>query len=262
MRSAKLAPWLLLAALLGCQLIVDPKPEQMGELDADVDDITGDSSDAGSGDSTLTCASVLCREGTVCIETKSGPQCVRHEENDDEPAACAATTCPVNHRCVETREGAVCEPLSDCTSFRCEEGQHCKMIHPPCAPPQDGLSLPSACKPFPQCVDDGPQDPPRSCAVVLCKEGTYCDDSSGVAECVPSDVCAGVRCDKGYHCEPVEVVCVRAPCPPVPECVPDEKGMRCGPNVCAKGQVCCNESCGICTPPDGACIDLYCGPES
>jgi hypothetical protein len=24
------------------------------------------------------------------------------------------------------------------------------------------------------------------------------------------------------------------------------------------GQVCCNESCGICTPPDGVCIMIAC----
>ncbi|KAL2757300.1 hypothetical protein ACRALDRAFT_1060710 [Sodiomyces alcalophilus JCM 7366] len=35
-------------------------------------------------------------------------------------------------------------------------------------------------------------------------------------------------------------------------------GERCGPTVCDKGQVCCNSSCGICTPPGGVCIQLYC----
>ena len=35
---------------------------------------------------------------------------------------------------------------------------------------------------------------------------------------------------------------------------------RCGPALCPAGQVCCNESCGICTPPDGACILIACVP--
>ncbi len=35
-------------------------------------------------------------------------------------------------------------------------------------------------------------------------------------------------------------------------------GVSCGPVTCAVGMVCCNESCGICTPPDGSCIDLAC----
>jgi hypothetical protein len=37
-------------------------------------------------------------------------------------------------------------------------------------------------------------------------------------------------------------------------------GSPCGPSTCQEGQVCCNESCGICTPPDGACTMQYCSP--
>lgn len=33
---------------------------------------------------------------------------------------------------------------------------------------------------------------------------------------------------------------------------------RCGPHACPQGQVCCNSSCGICTPPGGACIQIAC----
>ncbi|TLD15716.1 uncharacterized protein PgNI_00753 [Pyricularia grisea] len=36
-------------------------------------------------------------------------------------------------------------------------------------------------------------------------------------------------------------------------------GVACGKNTCAAGEVCCNSSCGICTPPDGACIMMFCG---
>lgn len=34
--------------------------------------------------------------------------------------------------------------------------------------------------------------------------------------------------------------------------------VRCGPTTCAIGQVCCNSSCGVCTPPDGACLYVVC----
>ncbi|KAM0330170.1 hypothetical protein ACHAQA_004343 [Verticillium albo-atrum] len=34
---------------------------------------------------------------------------------------------------------------------------------------------------------------------------------------------------------------------------------QCGPTKCGPGLVCCNESCGICTPPRGLCITLWCG---
>jgi hypothetical protein len=36
-------------------------------------------------------------------------------------------------------------------------------------------------------------------------------------------------------------------------------GEPCGPKTCPAGEICCNESCGICTPPGGACIQLFCG---
>ncbi len=36
-------------------------------------------------------------------------------------------------------------------------------------------------------------------------------------------------------------------------------GPRCGPNVCADDELCCNDSCGICAPVGGACIQPDCG---
>jgi hypothetical protein len=43
-------------------------------------------------------------------------------------------------------------------------------------------------------------------------------------------------------------------------CVPlaGTGGERCGDTTCSTGMVCCNSSCGICTPPDGACIQIAC----
>jgi hypothetical protein len=41
--------------------------------------------------------------------------------------------------------------------------------------------------------------------------------------------------------------------PPAPS-----PGVACGPKTCAAGQVCCNASCGICTPPDGVCTQQLC----
>lgn len=35
----------------------------------------------------------------------------------------------------------------------------------------------------------------------------------------------------------------------------------CGPVTCAQGEVCCNDSCGICTLPDSSCIQIICEPE-
>jgi hypothetical protein len=39
---------------------------------------------------------------------------------------------------------------------------------------------------------------------------------------------------------------------------PASAGPACGARRCAAGQVCCNASCGICTPPGGACIQIFC----
>jgi hypothetical protein len=46
-------------------------------------------------------------------------------------------------------------------------------------------------------------------------------------------------------------------CPVFVGCVPPPL-QQCGKTTCPSGMVCCNSSCGICTPPDGACIQLAC----
>ena len=38
-------------------------------------------------------------------------------------------------------------------------------------------------------------------------------------------------------------------------------GEPCGPNTCAKGETCCNESCGTCVKPGEACDMLLCAPD-
>ncbi len=41
--------------------------------------------------------------------------------------------------------------------------------------------------------------------------------------------------------------------------VTTDAGVRCGSKACAAGEVCCNASCGICTPPGAMCIQQFCG---
>jgi hypothetical protein len=60
-------------------------------------------------------------------------------------------------------------------------------------------------------------------------------------------------------CRPGEP-CILAPC----VLVCNGPGERCGNHFCPQGQVCCNESCGICTEPFGFCTMQYCayaGPK-
>lgn len=92
---------------------------------------------------------------------------------------------------------------------------------------------------------------PNECAAImfLCADGTepFFDDCG----CGCADVGGGCTttalCVEGYVWD------ARA-C----ECVPDG-GQACGNGFCPAGQVCCNSSCGICTPPDGVCTQQFCG---
>jgi len=132
------------------------------------------------------------------------------------------------------------------------------------------------------------EEPPVSCAVVLCPVGTRCIESKGTAECVPfgprcrpkddrpcpgagtcidkqndacvpdeyRENCPGIcqcdvvgLCTEGYRWDSSPFVC---------GCVPEAQGVTCGPTICPAGLVCCNESCGICTEPGGVCIQIAC----
>ena len=41
-------------------------------------------------------------------------------------------------------------------------------------------------------------------------------------------------------------------------CLPDNQRQTCGDKVCPSGQVCCNASCGICTPRGVECTQQAC----
>src|SRR4029453_18501879 len=86
-----------------------------------------------------------------------------------------------------------------------------------------------------QCGPNDPEPPPDPCARVRCAAGTHCEARQvtcvkapcpPVAECVadppPADPCQALMCPAGQHCEKQDVVCVRAPCPPVVQCVADK----------------------------------------
>ncbi|HEX7669676.1 MAG TPA: hypothetical protein VF395_08845 [Polyangiaceae bacterium] len=42
----------------------------------------------------------------------------------------------------------------------------------------------------------------------------------------------------------------------------DPAPVPCGTNTCASGEVCCNESCGICAAPGGGCTTQFCVPPT
>jgi hypothetical protein len=86
-------------------------------------------------------------------------------------------------------------------------------------------------------------------AIGLCVEGHRWDSSPFVCGCVPeANPCSTVLCPPDTQCV---VEDGNAVCKP-------SAGEACGDTVCGPGLECCNASCGICTPPDGVCIQIAC----
>lgn len=89
----------------------------------------------------------------------------------------------------------------------------------------------------------------RCTSIGLCVDGQHWDGSPDVCGCVSNtNPCAAVLC-------PTQTECVvkggQAQCVPI-------GGAQCGDATCNQGLVCCNASCGICTRPGEACIQIAC----
>ncbi len=168
-------------------------------------------------------------------------------EDCTEPDACAAVRCAA---------GTVCEVQPDGTAACVPNGTFC------------GGIAGFVCAGEGECVDDptddcdpnmGGADCGGLCvcnAIGLCVDGFVWDESPEVCGCVPVDggdvnPCAYTLCPINTTCELQngEAVCVPA------------DAQQCGNATCDAGQVCCNWSCGICTPPDGVCTQQFCGEE-
>ncbi len=79
----------------------------------------------------------------------------------------------------------------------------------------------------------------------VCEPGTeYFADECGCG-CRESCSATGL-CIEGYVWDNDTCSCVPTP------------GEACGPVFCASGEVCCNASCGICTPPGYFCTQQAC----
>lgn len=238
----------------------------------------------GGGDDPLnqapSCKTVKCTADTHCelveVQCVRAPcppvaQCVPND--DDGGASCAATLCPTDTYCDDASGDAECLPLPSCAAVTCETGSECQLVdvqcvrapcppQPQCVPAENPCNL-ADCQPNTTCeVRDGEavcvpndDDAGSSCAATLCPSDTYCDDISGKAECLPLPSCAAVTCEVGSQCELVEVQCIRAPCPPQPQCVPAPTGcatVRCkGGYHCKETQVqCVRAPC----PPITECV--------
>jgi hypothetical protein len=78
----------------------------------------------------------------------------------------------------------------------------------------------------------------------------------------PGEACGDVTCPSGQVCCNESCGICTAPGGFCTEqfCEPGG-GEACGDVTCPSGQVCCNASCGICTEPGGACTQQFCEPE-
>jgi hypothetical protein len=111
--------------------------------------------------------------------------------------------------------------------------------------------------------------PAVACGPSVCEPGQVCCNPSCGVGTAPGGACDLARCtdppprpvDAGLDCSGIAALCVTGTVWSVEACgcVPGEP---CGTATCTGGQLCCNESCGICTEPDGACTQQLCEPEA
>jgi hypothetical protein len=145
---------------------------------------------------------------------------------------------------------------------------------------------------------DGIKNPPaQKCGSATCGAGEVCCNASCGICTPPGGVCTQQVCDPpeqcraDVDCRTVSFMCTgcdclalgrseREPVCPGPgvQCLVDPclnkkavcsagkcliaAATSCGAVTCPTGEVCCNASCGICTPPGGACTQQLCDPPT
>jgi hypothetical protein len=136
-------------------------------------------------------------------------------------------------------------------NLACVRGKHCELMQVTC--------VRAPCPPVPQCVDDAKGPACGGFAGTQCPglgdcvddPTDSCDPKMGGADCGGICQCtAAGNCTMGKEWNGTPAVC---------DCVtPGGAGPACGKTTCPQDQECCNASCGICTPPGGACTQQAC----
>jgi hypothetical protein len=171
----------------------------------------------------------LCAEGH---HWNSSPEVCDCVPDAADGVACGNNTCAKGEVCCNESCGICTEPDGFCTEQLCDDSDPGDKKYGPVCGGIAGFGCPGAG----DCVDDPRDD---------CDPQNGGADCGGVCEC-PPDAGATALCDFDSSPE----VCGFS----------GGDGAPCGNATCPKDQVCCNASCGICTPPDGACIQIACLP--
>lgn len=182
-----------------------------------------------------------CAPGLICELRENCPPCVNADP------ACEAA-CVLSGVCVEPGPGT------------CDDGTPavCDMLPPSC-PAGSILAQQNGCF---ACVDPNTCRPIEDpCALVDCGPGSFCDSSSGQAQCVP------FGCFSDFDCGPSEICSFDETCGARPDgivactgqCVP---ALSCANVLCAPGTTCQETGNGPqCVPDDTQCVDnADCGP--
>ncbi|HMI92920.1 MAG TPA: protease complex subunit PrcB family protein, partial [Polyangiales bacterium] len=221
-----------------------PCPAGQECIDAPGDGCNPDNGGADCGGicvpATDPCATVRCSAGTTCqVNDEGRAECVPDPTTDP----CAAVRC---------RAGTVCQVDE-------QGGASCVLGGPFCG----GIAT-FPCPGIGECIDDplddcDPTGGGADCGGVCictqtasCPRGTVFDESPKICDCATPEEdpnpCFTVLCPTGTRCELHQGE---------PTCLSDGS-QDCGPAICSEGSVCCNFSCGICTPPGGFCTRQLC----
>ena len=195
-----------------------------------------------------------CEPGLICV-----PQ----EPTGDIPGTCAACS----YDGMPYQAGDSFPSTDGCNSCTCFEGgmiactlRACFPLE--CAPGECGppLGMPNYLCPDGVTVA-GPGDCVRNEEGICGWEIVTCPDECTPRECGPRPLMPNYLCPDG------ETVAGPGPCVRNADGIcgweivtcPD-RPVPCGHTLCEPGLVCCNASCGICTPPDGFCTQQACLP--
>jgi hypothetical protein len=170
-------------------------------------------------------------------------------------------------------------PEDPCALLDCRDGSVCELQQVQC--------VRAPCPPIAVCVSadaqDAGGDTANSCAVVLCRAGTICQESASGAACVPVATCAATTCPVGSECVegPTGATCVDASsggascaattCPVGSDCVEGPtgatcvgtgSGASCAATLCLTGTTCVEGPSGATCVPASGCAATLCAGDT